>query len=107
MAEHLVSQTFVGVGPLAYGKVTAFTLLALTASNSERNHHAVSDFYFFHVCTHFHHLAHKFATHDVAMLHSGHGSIVQVQVRPADGATANFDNSVERLLYAGVGDVDI
>src|SRR4051812_10966712 len=103
MAEHLVGEGLVAIGPLANRVVLPPALLALAAGDGERHDHAIAGLELAITRTHLDHLAHEFVADDVARLHAHHEAVVEVEVGAANGAARHPDDRIARLLDDRIG----
>ena len=105
VAEDLVGQFLVAVGPLADREIPAPALLALAAGDRERHDDPVTDLELVVPRPDLDHFAHEFVAHDVAGFHAGHQAIVEMDVGAADRGARHPDDGIPRRLDLRIGDV--
>ena len=82
VAHQLLGNPVIGVGVIATRPELAPTEEACAAGDGERHHYPVSGLELVgaDARSNFHHFAHELVAHDVALFHSGHKAVVQMQV---------------------------
>lgn len=103
MAKGLISFRFVPITAFANRKIASEALLTFTTANRKGNHHTIAYCQLFVVLSDLDNFTHEFMAHDVAIFHSRHEAVVEVQVRATNGAACHLDNGVAPVLYFWIG----
>jgi hypothetical protein len=74
----------------------------VSAPARERHHHAVADLELSVIPPDLNDLSHALVIDDIAFLHLGDHTIVDVQIRAADGAGRNLDDGITRMQDLGI-----
>ena len=75
----------------------------VAARDRERHHDAIATLQILHFAPDFHHLAHELMAEDVAALHRGNETVVEVQVRAADRGGRDLHDRVALVEDLRVG----
>src|SRR5215212_7421105 len=92
----------VGIAVLAAGKEVPAAHEALAAGDAERHHDAVAGLELLDTTAGLDDFAHELMAQDVAALHRGNETVVEMQIGPADGGGGDPDDGVARVDDGGV-----
>src|ERR1044072_7266551 len=84
VAKRLLSHPRIRVRVLTKGKQLLLAEETTATRDRKWHHNTVAHFQISHFTTHFHNLAHELMTENIALLHRGNETIVEVQIGTAD-----------------------
>jgi hypothetical protein len=102
---HLLRNVGVWVRIVAEAVPSGVAVVAMTARDRKRHHHAIADLQIFDLLAGVYDLPHKLVTENVPFFHRGDVAFVEVKVGAADGGKRDVDDRVPRVHNFRVGDL--
>jgi hypothetical protein len=105
MAHQFLGHSRIRIGVLADRGQTAFAGPAAAAGDGKRDDDTITDLQRAHRRSGLDHLAHELVAEDVALAHGRDETVVEMQIRTADGSGGDLHDRVPSVEDLGIRDV--
>jgi len=105
--QQLLCHPVIRVGVVTAGREFTLAEKTISTGHGKRHHHTIANFQLIAIdaSADFDHLTHELVAHDVALLHGGNETVIEVQVGAADTSTGNSNDASRRFKISGSGTV--
>src|SRR2546427_5890603 len=97
--QQLLCHPVIRVGVVTAGPEFTLAEKTISTGNGKRHHHTIANLQLIAIdaSADFDHLTHELVAHDVALLHGGNETVIEVQVGAADTSTGNSNDGVASI----------